>query len=388
MKYNSIINRYIFRGMVSPFLLNLVFFTLIFLTTKILDITNLIVNYRIGFFKVLMLFVYSMPYFLVFVIPMSVMMGVLLTFLRMATDNEIVALKSGGVSLYRMLPPVILFSLLGCAMTAAMTLYGLPWGKTAFKNLVRDVAVSNLNIGLKERTFNDAFEGMMLYVNKIDLKSDMLEDVFIEDRRHEKVVSTIVAHKGELVLQPEILSFVLRLKDGIVNQVKLDQKTSNAVTFKTYEVTLDVKQAVRTSKSKVKDEEEMSLKELRRFIESAREKDTRYYKALIQFHNKFSIPLACLVLGILAVPLGVAAKATKRSYGLGLGLFFFLCYYALMSFGWVLGKSGTYPPAMGIWAPNAVMGMVGIFLLVRTANENPPKVGMLWDSVKQILKKL
>ena len=73
------------------------------------------------------------------------------------------------------------------------------------------------------------------------------------------------------------------------------------------------------------------------------QKDTPYYKALIEFHNKFSIPASCMVLGILAVPLGVQSRATRKSYGLGLGLVFFLLYYLLLSLGWVLGKSGSYP---------------------------------------------
>ncbi len=388
MKMYSIINRYVFLGMVSPFLINLVFFTLIFLTTKILDITNLIVNYRIGFFKVVLLFAYSMPYFLVFVIPMSVMMGVLLTFLRMATDNEILALKSGGVSLYRMLPPVVIFSLMGCALTAVMTIYGMPWGKTAFEKLVYSVSMSNPNIGLKERSFNDAFEDVMLYANRIDLKTNSLQDIFIEDRRNEKVVSTIIAHRGELIGRPEAFVFALRLFNGTINQVNIDQKTNNSISFEKYDLTINLKNAVnQTRKNGKKDEKEMSLRELRQFIKTSAEKNTPYYKALIEFHNKFSIPAACVVLGILALPLGVQAKARKRSYGLGLGLFFFLCYYALMSLGWVLGESGTYPPAIGIWVPNVIMGAMAVILLVRTANEDPVRLRLMWYMVRTALSK-
>ena len=95
--------------MMPPFVINLAFFTFIFLMTKILEITNLVVNYRAGLFNVILMLIYSMPFFLVFIIPMSIMMAILLTFLRMSGDNEIVALKSGGMSMYRFLPPVFLF---------------------------------------------------------------------------------------------------------------------------------------------------------------------------------------------------------------------------------------------------------------------------------------
>ena len=106
MKFNSIINRYMLREMMPPFFITLVFFTFIFLMSSLLEITNLVVNYRIGLSSVFLLLAYSMPFFLEFIIPMSVMMAILLTLLRMSGDNEIIALKAGGVSIYSLLPPV------------------------------------------------------------------------------------------------------------------------------------------------------------------------------------------------------------------------------------------------------------------------------------------
>jgi len=114
------------------------------------------------------------------------MMAVLLTFLRMSSDNEIIALKTGGMSIYGLLPPAIVFCCLGWGLTAFMSMFGAPWGKTSFQHLIYDVAASNVNVGLKERTFNDSFDGVMLYAHKIDLKKNTLRDVFIEDQRHEK----------------------------------------------------------------------------------------------------------------------------------------------------------------------------------------------------------
>ena len=92
-----------------PFVINLVFFTFVFLMTKILEITNLIVNYKISMFSVLFILLYSVPRFLSFVIPMSVMMAVLLTFIRLSNDKELVSLKAGGVSIYGLMPPVLVF---------------------------------------------------------------------------------------------------------------------------------------------------------------------------------------------------------------------------------------------------------------------------------------
>ncbi|MEJ2659010.1 MAG: LptF/LptG family permease, partial [Desulfobacterales bacterium] len=113
-----------------------------------------------------------------------------------------------------------------------------------------------------------------------------------------------------------------------------------------------------------------------------------YYTALIELHKKFSIPVACLALGILAVPLGIQSESAKRSTGLGMGMVFFLIYYLMLSAGSVFGEAGVYPPAIGMWVPNVVMGGLGLFLLVRAANDRSLKIRPAFDFVKMKLKSL
>lgn len=386
MKINSIISKYVFKEMIPPFVISLLFFNFIFLLTKILDITNMIVNYRISLFDVLLLLIYSMPHFLEFVIPMSIMMTVLLTFFRLSSDNEIVALKAGGMSIYKLLPPVLLFCFIGCILTGFMTIYGLPWGRLSFEKLTYEVASSNVNIGMKERTFNDNFKGVMLYTNKIDLKNKALLDIFIEDQRTKNIISTVVAPKGEMSCEPDKLLFHLRLHNGTINQVDIESRTVHSINFDTYNITLDLKKSVPGEKGR-KDEKEMSIAELRKNLKDAVNKDAKYYASLIEFHRKFSIPFACFALGFLGVPLGVQSKSVKRAFGLGLGLIFFLLYYLMLSAGWVFGEAGFYPPLIGMWMPNIVTGGIGLYLFVRTANDRPSLISYLPYLFKRIFSR-
>jgi len=385
MKINSIAYRYVFTEMIPPFAVNLVFFTFVFLMAKILDITKMIVNYKISLSSVFLLLIYSIPHFLEFVIPMSVMISILLTFLRLSSDNEITAFKSGGVSIYGLLPPVLLFCLLGCLLTGFMSIYGLPWGRMGFKELTLKVASSHADIGLKERTFNDSFKGMMLYMNKIDLKSKNLIDVFIEDKSNKNVVSTVVAPRGNLFSDSEKPSFRLRLYSGTINQVDLNKRAVHSIKFETYDINLDLKKAVSAAQGGLKDEKEMNLGELHRHLNTVIKKDVQYYAALIEFHKKFAFAFACFSLGILAVPLGVQSRLAKRSFALLLGLVSFLLYYLMLSAGYVFGETGIYPPVVGMWVPNIVMGGLGVFLLVRTANERPVNIGYLPAIIKRLV---
>jgi lipopolysaccharide export system permease protein len=372
--------------MMLPFVINTVFFTFIFLMTKILRITQLIVNYKISMISVLLILIYSIPRFLSFVIPMSVMMAILLTFLRLSSDKELVALKAGGVSIYGLIPPVLLFCVMGIALSSIMTVYGMPWGTISTKTLTFRVAASHVDAGLKERTFNDSFKDVMLYINKIDLKKKILKDVFIEDKRSQNIVSTVIAPKGTLNSEPDKLEIHLKLYNGAINQVDLENRSAHSINFKTYDVDLDLKKTLSESNGGPENEDEMSFDELKAYLKTFQQKNEQYYSALIELHKKFSIPFACLALGILAVPLGVKSESAKRSTGLGMGMIFFLIYYLMLSAGSVFGEAGDYPPAIGMWVPNVVMGGIGLFLLVRVNDDRPVSIKSALSFVKMKLK--
>jgi len=371
MKSHLIIHRYLLLEFIPPFVINLIFFSFIFLMEQILEITNMIVNYQVSITTFMLMLLYSMPYFLVYIIPMSVMMGILLTFLRMACDNEIVALKAAGVSLYQLLPPVLIFGAICAGITGFMAVYGMPWGSNASKMLALDVARSNFSVGLKEKRFNDSFKGVTFYVSHISKKNQMLENIFIEDQRKEGISSTVVAPKGHMFAEENKYAFILRLYDGTINQVDLADRSAHTIRFDTYDLRLDFKSAVADIKEGEKDEEEMTFSELNSYLSRAKEPTADYYAVLMELHKKFSIPAASIALALLAVPLGIGSISTRRSAGLGIGLFAFLLYYVMLSAGLVFGETGIYPPLIGMWAPNIVMGGAGIYLLIRAANDKP-----------------
>jgi lipopolysaccharide export system permease protein len=371
VKVNTVVSRYVFREMIPPFLISLTLFTFIFLMARILDVTDLVVNHGVSVSSVLFLLAYLIPSFLVFVVPMSVMMGVLLAFLRLSNDNEVAALRAGGFSIYRLLPPVFVFCFIGSLITGFVCIYGSPWGRLSFKALLFETAKSNIDIGLKERTFNDSFKDVMLYVGKIDAHDRTLSDILVEDRQTSETVSTVVAPKGKLFCDPERLTFRLTLFDGIINSVDQKNKTAHSVRFDVYDV--EFAQILSAKKIGRKGRKEMTLGELRHSLRKANKKNAEYYLMLMEYHKKFSFPFACFVFGLLAVPLGIQSKSAKRSFGVVLSLFFFLIYYILLSAGWVLGEAGVCPPGLSMWGPNLVIGGVGFCLFMATARQRPLK---------------
>lgn len=384
MKINSIVNRYIFKEMIPPFLINLGFLSFVFLLAQILEITNMIVNYKTSLISILLLIVYTMPDFLVFTVPMSVMMAILLTFLRMSADNEIIAIKAGGGDVNHLVFPVFLFCFIGFLITFGMSVYGVSWGKNSYKKLAIEIASAGVDAGIKERMFNDSFDGIMFYVNKIDVKNKMLHDIFIHDDRNEKNKSTVIAPRGKRFINSgNQTSVTLRLFDGVINRVNSETNSVNTISFETYDINVPLKKVSGQKKeSNVKERDEMSVSELRSYINDKTNDESLRRAASMELNEKIAIPFACFALGMLAMPLGLKSAFSKKSSGLGLGLACFLMYYFLMGFGWSAGKGGLLLPVVGMWLPNILMGSLGFYMYIRVSREKSIGVEFFFDYLK------
>jgi len=310
-----------------------------------------------------------------FTLPMSAMISILLTFMRMSGENEIVALKGAGVSLYKLLPPVVVFAVLATLLTMWVTVFGVSWGKLSLKKKSIELARSSIDAALQERQFNSQLNDIMIYVSHVDMKTRDLRDVFIEDRRTRGVTSISVAPRGKLIRLNNEDVYTIRLYKGGINQVNVQDNSVTHINFGHYDINIDLASMQKGGPRKlIKDLDEMSLNELVQHIRAGIKDPARKSEALMVLHEKFSIPFACLSLGLLAFPLGIQSMSLRRSSGFGMGISFFLLYYLLLAAGWSAGETGHYPPFIGMWLPNVVMGGSGLFLLVRNAKEKPVRL--------------
>ena len=372
MKVFKRIHSYLFFELVPPFAICTFFLTSVFLMTRIPEITNMVVNYNCRITDILALISFTMPRFMEFTIPMSAMISVLLTTMRMSGDNEIIALKGAGMSLYRLLPPILIFCVIALGITMWLTVYGIPKGKLALKVKTIELARSSIDAALQERQFNSQLDGIMIYVAHVDMGTRDLTDVFIEDRRSADMVSISTAPRGRLVRQENKNLYTIRLYDGMINQVNVQDHSVTNINFGHYDINIDLAAMQKNGGTAVaKDYDEMSLHEVLQLIQKGFNTPDQKNKALLVLHEKFSIPFACLALGVLAFPLGVQSTSLRKSSGFGMGISFFLLYYLLLLIGWSGGEAGQYPPVVAMWVPNVVMGGAGIFLLVRNAKERP-----------------
>src|SRR3990172_3078389 len=128
---------------------------------------DLMVNKGVSVVNITRLILYLMPYFLLFIIPVSLLISILIGLGRLASDNEITVLKGAGISLYRLCYPFAMASFAAFLITLSLSLFFVPSSNQATKNLLFAIVKQNASIGIREKTFNDNFKGLLIYANNI-----------------------------------------------------------------------------------------------------------------------------------------------------------------------------------------------------------------------------
>jgi len=385
---NKIINRYILREISYPFLIIIFVLTFVLLMGKILQLMDLMVNKGVSFIDISKLFLLLTPSFLILTIPISLLISILIGLGRLSGDNEITILKASGISLYKLIAPVAFLSLIAFIMTSFTSLFLVPHSKFTTKNLLFTIAKKKASIGIKEKVFNDDFKGILLYAENIPVHGNYMEGVIISDTRISKEPSTIIAEKAYLLSDPQLMSVTLRLENGSTHIVDTNLRNYRKMDFSVYDVNLDIESSIAEEKKlKTKDSTELTIRELAEKLKKAGLEEAAIREVAIEFHKTITTPLSCIVFGILGIPLGIRSHRAVKSRGFTVGLFTVFIYYILRLGGEALAETGRLSPFIGTWAPNIILGLIGIYLLIMAGKDRPVNIQSFWNNVKRILVK-
>ncbi len=366
------ITLYILEEILPIFFIGLMTFTIILLMDKIFKLIELIINRGGNVTNILMLLVFIAPSFLTFTIPTSLLLGILLTFGRLSGDSEITAFKASGISLYQLYIPVALFSISAFLVTGFLVFYGLPWGNRGFISTLSLIAQSKPDVEVKERVFNDSFKGLVVYVDKVPMQGKKMEGILIYDERESANVSTIFAQEGFLVSNPSSQEVVLMLLNGNIHRFEPQTKAYRKIQFDAYDLKIEFGKTIADIQRKLK-EHEMSIGEIKEKIEKMKKEGEDPTPQEVELHKRYAIPFACIVFGLIGVPLGIQPRRSGRSYGFVFSILILLAYYVSLIAFEMLAVRKAMPAFVAGWFPTFLFGALGIYLLIKAANESPFK---------------
>ncbi len=340
--------------------------TFIFFLDKLFRIASLVLNYHLNWFSVVQLFSYLLPTVSGLTLPIAFLVGCTLTFNRLSTDSEFVALKAAGVSFYRLLLPLLPAAVLVYLLSSAMLMYGSPWGFQGVKHLFLEAARNRVLYELQPGQFLDTFEGLSVYLERTYPEERRLEGIFIAETR-EKPEQVITANQGELLASDDGLQVLLRLKDGHLHRYDPEQSRYHLLRFDHYDVQLNLYTRLARWLNRPAKPREFFPAQLQAEIEQRQAKGEDVSKLVLFRHKQFTLPFACLLFAGLGPSIGVVRTRSGRSSGYVVGIGVIFVYYLFLTASDVVAQDLGVPLLLASWFPNLIMCAVTLWLVRRTA---------------------
>lgn len=368
---SRLIDRYVLREVVPPFLIGLLLVTFVLLMNQILLVADLFIDKGVPVLKALRLLGLLVPSILVFALPMAVLMGILGGLARLSADSEVVAFASLGIGPRRLARPLAVFGLAGCLVTLPLALY---WAPRANDTWVREMTASVLGrvrLKVEPLEFNQALPGVVFFVR--DVGRDLAwHDVFVDMGRGTAHPRLALARSGTVRFFPDQRRAILELIDGLVYAGPAGTPGQDTLTsFERLEEEIDV-EALFPPISSDKRVREKDIGELVRGLRALEAKaaaaraEPRQIRAhRVEIHKKLALPAACLVFALLGLPLGIMTGRAGRMGGFSMGLVLILLYYVLLTAGEKAAMDGRISAFMGMWGPDLLLAALAAWLLLR-----------------------
>lgn len=363
-----ILDRYILREIVTPFFLSIAALTLVLFLQKMYRLAELVVSKGATVWSTVKVLGYIMPGFLVLTIPMSFLVATLTAFTRLCTDSEVTAMKASRISLYNMIRPVMLFGVAAFIAAAVTSLLIAPKSNHALKVHLFEMVKSRALVGVEPGVFSSTFDGMVIFVDKMDSLDDM-EGIFISDERSAKEPYAIAARRGKLIADPASLNVTLAMKEGAIHSLPRDEESYSTMSFDSGSLYLDISNALLQKGPPGRSFNEIGSLELYRELKRLRAAGKPTTPIESELHKRLSLPYACLLFGLIGAPLGIRRTRSGKSAGVGIALLVFLVYYILLATGTNLSNTGKLAPAIAYWLPNVVMTTAAIVLVRKKGQE-------------------
>jgi len=398
-----ILTRYILKEIASHALIGVALFTFIIFMRDLGKLLELIVRNSAPLPSVAEIFLFTLPATFIITLPMGVLVGILVGLSRLAADSEVTAIRASGMGVGMFVRSVAIFAIGAWLLGMANSIYIAPDAAIALDHLQDRLKASQASFEIQPRVFYEDFKNIVLYVqDAIPSKGQALwRGIFLADISDPASPKITLAQRGALLTDgPNKLRF--HLEDG--TQQETVPKVKDQYSITTFDNT-EIPLALPGDETKPHDllpVAELGLREL--LSNAARERQAaqtyypwdmgsynydlikaRYYE--IEFHRRFALPFACLVLAMVGIPLGLSARKGGKSTGFVLTILLVVVYYFFSLLGVQMARQGRMSPWFGSWMGNIFFFVCGLILLWRV-DRMPIEIGNLTGGWKLLLQKM
>ncbi len=354
-----LLDKYVLSELLYPFVFGVAAFSSIFIASSLLfKIVQYITTYGASPQVVARLFLYSMPEVINYTFPMSMLLASLMAFGTLSGSSEIVAMKSGGISYYRIVAPVLAVGLVVSLFSVIWAEKVVPPAKTEAQRILKQEIRGNIKPKSQENVVIKMMGGQtkrVTYARYFDQDQGKMTGVAIEEFENDKLVRIQTA-KSALWQNNQ-----WTMQEGTVYTVDEQEGVTSKANFDEQVIPLNL--SPKEVSWEDKDIDQMTIGELRGYIRILKQQKQPYSDPETEIYMRFAIPMASFFFAMLGAPLGTQKQRTSSSIGLGISIIVIFIYYAIMAFTSGLGRGGSIPPLLAAMIPNLVCMAIGIYLL-------------------------
>ena len=366
----KLIDRYLSKEITVTACFAVAVLSLVIVLVNILkQLLNLLVNQDVPLEIILSFVGYILPSSLTYSIPWGMLTAVLLVFGKLSAENELIALRTAGLSIYRICAPLLVLSVLCVMLCLWINVDVAPPAKAKMKNAISNIAMTNPMSLFGSDEVIDAFDGKKIYI--ASKHGNELEQVLMYDINKQGVPMQVVyADKGKLEIDLPNKRVLLRLFEARFEQRDDEApwdltKVRQGITAEVIPLVISLQKLYEKSQRRP-GLGQMTMQELLSKDDKDDKDDPKQRSAVLTEANKrVAFSLASVVLVLIGVPLAITAQRRETSIGF---LFSLVIAFVYFFFNIVVDATRNRPewrPELLIWAPNVLFIALGIFMFVR-----------------------
>jgi LPS export ABC transporter permease LptF len=367
----KLIDRFVSRELIVNILFAIAVLSLVLVVGNIFrKLLPLLVNHDVPVEYLVSFIAYILPFSLIFTIPWGLLTAILLVFGRLSADNELIALRSNGVSITRICIPLAFIALICTATCLWLNVEAAPAAQEKLRSTIFDLATRNPMALFGSDQVIDQFPGRKIYVGKKE--GNELENIIVfEMDNNALLVKVTYARTGLLEADLENKRILMHLYDARYqernDQNPLDlRKIRDGIRMSEGTLPISLEELYERQKKRPS-RSALSIEQLLEQLKSESKRERSASRT--EINKRFSFPFACIAFAVIGVPLGVTAHRRETSIGFAMGLIVAVTYFLFVIIGDTLRGNPSVHPEVLVWFPNVLFIVLGLFLFRRLAQQ-------------------
>jgi lipopolysaccharide export system permease protein len=361
-RFPMILDDYVLRDFVLYLAMILASFLMLLLVFTLFELLGDILRNRVSPLIVGEYLLNVTPYFLYNATPLSILLAVLVTLGLMQRSNEITAIKATGLSIYRIVVPILVAAGIVAVSLFFFDQFYLPHAnkrQDALRNEIKGKpAQTYLN---PDRKWIFGQHSDIYYYQFFDSDRDQFGDIaiFQFDPQTFQLVRRIYAQRANWDDRLHRWVFTQGWQRDLHGQAIADYRTFDVATFAA------ASEPPTYFKKEVKQSQEMNYEELRRYIHDLQQSGFDVVRLRVQLQKKLAYPVITLVMAVLAIPFALSTGRHGAVAGVAVAVGIALVYTVISSLFEAMGNVSQLPPMLAAWSPDLIFGLVGGYLILK-----------------------